>query len=256
MIIVRVLGNLFIVAIELALVAGLGWLAWRQPVTLAGATVVLAFVIGLRLEIARLEHEAPFYFARLSPLGRPVRLLVGTGEAVLKALLAGAVALVTFSGTDPARMAIMATILAVTVFLGSSLIRRLTLSLGARPARWGYFRMAVPLGLAFSLALAFLPAPGIGTVVWTALLDMPARPSPAKVGEALFNVRQWIDDIVVRGLSLWLGTQGARVAAILLSTNVLAGFVIALYAMVVSEIVRVLEEAHWRLTERDKGPGA
>lgn len=250
MAILRLIFNVITVAAELALVGAAGWLAWQHPHWLAGLTAVLAMGLGLRLEVLRLEHEATFYFERVGGLGRWWRVVAGLGEAVLRALLAGAVTLITFSGTDPSRASLLALAFAGCIFIGSSVLRRLTLSLGVRPARWGYFRMAIPLGLAFSLVLAFMPPVSLGSVVWSSLLDLPMRPSLARFGEALFNIRQWVDDMVVRMLAVWLGPQGARIAAIVVSTNVLAGFVIAVYAVAVSEVVRTLEEWKWRLTTR------
>ncbi|MFM9940927.1 MAG: hypothetical protein ACKVP7_15695 [Hyphomicrobiaceae bacterium] len=238
----RLLLNMLTVAVELALVAGTGWLAWKQPLLFMGLTLVLALGLGLKLELARITHEMPFYFERSGRLGAALRLAVGSGEAILKALVVGGIALITFSGTDAARLLAMAAIFAVLVLTGSMALRRAHLSLGMKPARWGYFRMGAPLGLLVSVAMGFFPAPTTGAIAWRALFDLPQRPNLAQLGETLFQVRLWADDMIVRVLGVWLGPDGAKLAGLVISSNVLTGFLVALYAVAISEVVRAMEE--------------
>lgn len=247
MILVRFFLNILIVVIEVALAAGLAWLVWRSPLAFAALTTALALLLGLRLELERIAYEMGFYFERVGRLGLALRLIVGSSEAVFKALLAGGVALITFSGTNPQRLQIVALIAAAIVFFASAGLRRMTLSLGVKPARWGYFRMGVPLGLAFSTAMAFFPAPSTAGLAW-ATIDLPARPSIEKAGELLFGARLWVDNLIYNLISGAIGPEAARVASLLFNSNVLTGFVLAVHAVVLSEVVRVLEEGTWRLT--------
>ncbi|MEZ5855241.1 MAG: hypothetical protein R3D67_11060 [Hyphomicrobiaceae bacterium] len=244
--IIHFLLNATIVAVELALVAATGWLAWHNAVYFAGVSMLLAFVIGLNLEIKRLAFEMPFYFARTSRLGQIARALMGSGHAVLKALAAGLVALTIFSGTEPQRLQMVAGIFALCVLAGSILLRRLTISFGARPARWGFFRMGVPLGILFSAAMSFFPPPSSLDVARKVLIDLPGRPGIAQAGEALFSLRLWIDDLIRRLLSGVIGPTWAEIAGIIIG-NMLAGFLIAVFAVTVSEVVRIMEETHWRM---------
>ncbi len=71
---------------------------------------------------------------------------VGLVEATLKGVLAGLAALFTFSGTNPDRLFWVAVVFAVTVYMGAATLRYLSIKLDAVPARWGYFRLAPPLG--------------------------------------------------------------------------------------------------------------
>lgn len=245
--IVHLILNASIVAVELGLAAGTAWLAWKMPLVFAGLTAILAGWLGLRLEVARLNFEMPFYFEGTGALGSLLRVAMGIGHATLKAVAAGLVAVITFSGTDENRLLILAGLLFVCTVIGSAVLRRITISYGARPARWGFFRMAVPLGLIFSAAVSFFPAPSSLAVAQKVLLDLPARPSVAQAGEALFAIRLWIDDLLVRMIASATGPEWAKAIGIVVGSSVLAGFVIAIYAVAISEVVRVLEEAHWRL---------
>jgi hypothetical protein len=254
MFVIRVVGNVAIVALELAVIGAAAWLAWRTPAGFAGITSLLAFAIGLSLELARIDHEVPFYFERRGLISRLIRWPVSLGTALVRSLIAGGVALITFSGTASDRLWIMVAIFAAIVFVASSVLRRMAIDLGARPARWGYFRLAVPLGVVYSAATSFFPPPGSASLAWRTL-DLPARPIIAQAGELLFAVRLWIDDLIVRVLAVPLGPEAAQAAAILISSNVLSGFVLAVWAVAVSELVRVLEEAHWRLQGMSTRPG-
>ncbi len=120
------------------------------------------------------------------------------------------------------------------------MLRRLSISFGAVPARWGYFRLAAPLGVLFSLTLTFLPAVSFSSLGYE-IFNLPERPSLEKASELLFILKQKFDEIVISILSLFLNADLARIAGAFLSVNVLTGFVLALYAVVVSEIGRVIE---------------
>ena len=228
------------------MIAAASVLAWRAPLWFAALTFALALGLGLRLEVDRLAHEAPFYFGRVGGLARPVQLIFGCGEAAFKAVLAAAIALITFSGTDAWRLQTTAALFGGLVLFGSALLRRLTVSWAVRPARWGYFRMAAPFGLLFSIAMSFFPSPNLAGLAWRALFELPQRPNLAQLSETLFQVRLWADDMIVRVLAQVLGADGARLAGLVISSNVLTGFLVALYAVAVSELVRGMEERRWR----------
>ena len=235
-----ILLNGIIMLTELAAVFGVAALGFYHPMALAGLTAVLAFAVGLWLEHARLAHELPFYFDQGAGGSRRPALvwLVAFTEAILKALLAGICALITFSGTDKGRLMWVAIVFGIAVYIGSSVLRRLSISLAARPMRWGYFRLAVPLGLMFSLALSFLPAPSFTDLGRQLIFDLPAKPNLAQASEFLFVLKQKFDEMVVALLTWFVSVDVARVLGAAVSVNVLTGFVAALYAVLIAEAVR------------------
>ena len=253
--IIHFLINVLIVVIELACAAAAGWLAWTQPLVFSAVTAALAVLLGLSLEVRRLAFEQPFYFERSGGVGQLFRAVFGGGHALLKGILAGLVAMMTFSGTEETRLQVVAGLFVVVVLIGSTLLRRLTISFGARPAHWGFFRMAAPLGLLFSAAMSFFPPPSTIDVARRVLLELPARPSIAQAGEALFSVRLWIDDLLIRLIASYTGPDWAKAIGIVIGSNVLVGFILALYAVLLSEVVRTLEESHWRLRGHRKARG-
>lgn len=241
MALLRIIKNILIMACELALIAGAAWLGYHFPIYFAILTVVLSLALGLWLEFARLSHEFPFYFDR-KPSGYAIFLrLVASIDGLVKALLAGVMALLTFSGTNQDRLLWVAIIFGVAVFAGTSLLRRLSISFGAHPARWGYFRLAAPLGLLFSLAVSFLPTISLADLGFKAVFDLPPRPSIEQASEFLFVLKQKFDELIQTVLSGFVPPDAAQILAALVSVNVLSGFVIALYAVVIAEIVKRAE---------------
>jgi hypothetical protein len=244
MFLVRILANAIIMALEMAAVCGVAYLAFISPIIFAAVTAAAALLLGLRLEQARLANELGFYFGKsrtaLSVLGTGVAL----GEATVKAVLAGVVALLAFSGTDRQRLMVVAVVFGVCVFAGSSILRRLRISLDAVPSRWGYFRLAPPLGLLYSAALAYLPVPSLTSLVGKLTLDLPARPTLAQASEILFLLKQKFDELIVTMLTVLFGRSDiAQIAGILFSVNMLTGFVISIYAVIIAEMVCALEES-------------
>jgi hypothetical protein len=151
------------------------------------------------------------------------------------------VGLLTFLGTDQDRLKWVAIIFAVCLFLGVQAVRPLMYRLKARPLRWGYFRLAAPLGLLFSAGLTFLPAPGVTELAKRAAFDLPARPSMEQASEFLFLLKQSFDEIVVRMLSWVFDPAVAQGIGAIISVNMLSGFVLALYTVLIAEGVRKLE---------------
>lgn len=246
--IVRIVANLLILCLELGAIVGLAALGFYQPFAFAGATFVVALLFGARLEYARLKNELTFYFEGRTPPAGMFTGVVALSEALFKAILAGVVALVTFSGTDQSRLFWVALVFAACVFAGSSGLRWLANRFGISLGRWGYFRIAAPLGLLFSLALtllvayAALPVPTVGKIVWETILNTPARPTIAQASELLFLVKLKLDELFLILLRVFLNDRTAAVAAVLTSGNMLTGFIIGLYAIIVAEMVAWFEQ--------------
>lgn len=212
----RVIVNAVILAIELALIAGAAWLAWRQPMMFAALTAVMILAFGWWLEWARLAHEFTFYVEGRGISGRwrrVVMVVLASGETLVKALLAASAALLTFTGLSADRLMLAAGLFAAVTFLGTSTLRRLSRSFNVRPTRWGYFRLAVPLGLLFSLGTQVLV--GVGLIETKSLteiakalvFDLPEHPGLAQLSEFLFDVKQMLDALI---RAFFAATRGAQ----------------------------------------------
>ncbi len=237
-----ILLNGVIMLAEIAAVIAVAAFGYLYPAAFAGATAVLALLLGLWLEHARLAHELPFYFDTEGRGRAALVWLVSISEAAIKALLAGVCGLMTFSGTDQNRLFWVAVVFGVTIYAGASISRRLSLSFKARPLRWGFFRLAVPLGILFSLALSFLPAPSFTDLGRQLIFDLPAKPSLGQASELLFVLKQKFDDMVAALLGWVVPAEAARLLGALVSVNVLTGFVASIYAVLIADVVRRAED--------------
>ena len=103
-------------------------------------------------------------------------------------------------------------------------------------------RLAAPLGLLYSAAVSFLPRPSMTDVGRKLIFETPARPNLSQASELLFVLKQKFDDIVVAMLGLVLSPEMAKIAGVLVSVNMLTGFAIAVFAVAIAELVRLLEE--------------
>jgi hypothetical protein len=251
MYVLKVLANAVIMAFEIGAVVGAAWLGYWHPFAFAAVTAALGFLMGLRLEAARLRNELPFYFDTPSRLRLLFVPFIGGVESLTKAVMAGLAALFTFAGTDHDRLFAVAVLFGLLVFLGANLLRWLSLRAGAHPARWGYFRLGAPLGLLFSAglatlaALALVPQTTLSDLGWKMIWEVPAKPSLEQVSELVFQIKQAFDDFIVTLLSTVMSRDWARVVAVAASVNVLTGFVASLYASVIASIVRRAEERVW-----------
>lgn len=237
----RIILNGLLMMAEVAAIAAVAWVGYTDPMSFALLTFVLALGIGVALEVARLRHEMPFYFESVPKGAAAIAAIAGGLEAFVKALLAGIVALLTFLGTDVNRLFYVALAFAACLFIGCQIVRALSWRGRARPLRWGYFRLAAPLGILFSAGLALLPSAGLTDLARRLTFEMPARPSLAETSEFLFLIKQSFDDLVVRGLQLFVSPEWAEAAGVLVSVNMLTGFVLALYAVIIAEGVRMIE---------------
>jgi len=98
-------------------------------------------------------------------------------------------------------------------------------------------------GLALLTLIAVLPVPSVADIGWKIIFDMPPRPTVEQASELLFQIKQAFDDFIVTALSAVANRDAARLIGIVISVNVLSGFVSALYASIISMAVRRAEDA-------------
>lgn len=249
MIVLRVVVNALIMAAEFAAVVGIAWLGWQYPYVFAGVTAVIAFLLGSHLHYEHFKFEFPFYFEGQTTPYLFILRLVALAESILSGVVVGLVALLTFSGADDDRRLAVAVCFGVAVFAGSSILRRLSISFGAIPARWGFFRLAVPLGFLFSCGIALAASLGylknvtLSDIGRQLVFEIPSKPNIDQLSDLLFNLKLYIDGVVASLLSNLMSVEWAQIVGLIISVNVLAGFIVAVYAVLIAESVRWLERS-------------
>jgi len=240
---VRFIVNALIMVAEIAAVVAVAWAGLHYPLIFAAVTALIAFAQGMLLEHARLRHELPFYFGSHHPNAGLLIPFVATSSALVRAIIGGAVALLTFSGTDSVRLFWIAVVFGITLYLAVWLLRGIAHRLDAKPARWGYFRLAAPLGIIYSVGQWLLErfgqikTPNLTEMGRTLIFDTPTIPTVEQGSELLFRMKLYIDSVIITLLKPLVGTDWAPIVGIAISVNVLTGFVIAIYAVMIGEAV-------------------
>lgn len=248
MILLRIIVNAVIMAGELAAAIGVAAFGYYHPFVFAAVTAAVSFLLGLRLEVARLRYELPFYFGGVVRPSLVLTGAVGFIEALFKAVVAGLAALFTFSGTNADRLFWVAVVFGVCIYAGATGLRLLNVKSEPLPLRWGYFRLAPVLGLVFSGAMTLLalfsvlPVVSVGDIGWKIIFEVPSKPSVEEVSELLFQIKQAFDDFIVSAISAVVDKTWAQLAGVVISVNVLSGFVSALYAALIAAAVHKAED--------------
>lgn len=240
----RIFLNLVALIVELALIAGAGYLGWKHPDILAMIAAGATLLLGGYLEYARFAHEMPFYFDRqLSGIRSVLARLWTSAETLAKAAVAGFIALLTFSGTDADRLQWTAVIFVAVLFIGTTALLRVSLNWGRGSVRWGYFRLSLPLGILFSAGIyalgeaKLIQTASFGGIAYNATFNLATQPSLADASEFLFQLSQATDSLIGTMLGLVVPETYVPIIQIIASTNVLPGFVVAVFAVAIVQIV-------------------
>lgn len=244
----RIVVNVLALTLELALIFAIAWIGATSPQVFALLTIGVALIVALGLEYARIVYEMPFYFGRrltgVAAAGAVVWVLL---ESLFKSLVAGFVALLTFSGTNEDRLFWTAILFAACLLVGTTLLLRVRLNWGELAVRWGYFRLVVPLGFLYSAGVYVLtqagklPSAGFGDVAFDATFNLAPRPSIDSASEFLFKLAQATDSLIAGLLQLAIPASYVPVVQIIASTNVLPGFVLAVYTVAIVRVVQGIQ---------------
>lgn len=169
--------------IALLLVAALTGVVF--PAAFALLSGVLVLIVSSQLEASRLRHELRFYFGdRAEDTGETVIYIWSFLASLVKAGLVAFLAMLTFSGYNSGDQIIIpldannaitfysdrlviAALLIVGVLWPASFILSKVHVWGRGALRWGFFRLAIPLGLFYSLAEYLLTKIGLLSEVRT-----------------------------------------------------------------------------------------
>jgi hypothetical protein len=259
--------------------AGLGglWGLSHMPLVFAGVTFFVSLLIFGKIESDRNQHDWHFYVQKGHYTHSVIRWLRAYGkmEVLARSLAVAALAAILFSGTeDSARLRITR-----VVFTGSTAATLLLLLLAQTRfhlvgSRWAYVRGSVFAGILFALLLSLGPG-----LKWKELIDasqecvrsvLEAKGGPlgwmaslgrqAPLGERWRTAAETVNSLtqltplilksVFDAIPLvpsWL----ARFAATLLSVNLLYGFIVLPYAML---LARICDTAFFRPTATEGGP--
>jgi hypothetical protein len=233
--------------VELSIIVVLFVLPFKSPLGLAAATGALTLVVGLYLELSRVPFDISFFHRAPSKASMVILSAVTVFEVLLKAVFAAIVTLFVFLGTDWERIAFSAVIFGTCVVLGSWALRAISATSGAHPARWGYFRLSLLLGVLFSVMASTTEKMPLKNIAWKLGEAYIGGLTLPELAEVIHGVRSQVDRALAFLFEKTLGPEVGAVAGLIVSMDTLQGFAIALYAILIVEIGRFFDR--WELNE-------
>jgi hypothetical protein len=222
-----------VIVFAAALTAGLYY-----PIFFATITFVSSMIVLGQIELDRNAHEVHFYTQEdLTPSVKRWLKAYTVVEVVGRSTIFAILSFLLFSGTDSLRITLVAISFLVCVLLGYYFLRWLQFVSSINVARWGYVRLSILLGVLFSTISGSIPGIGISEIAWSTYKTIMLSPSIDGVAELLFGLTYKVNEIVLRILQSLLGSFLGSIVSVLISTNVLFGFVVFLYSLLLLKLL-------------------
>lgn len=232
--------------VEILIILVLFVLPFLSPLGFAALTGALAFVTGLHLELSRVPFDVSYFHRTPTRFSVLVLSVVTVFEVLLRAIFTAIVALFVFLGSEWQRLALSAVAFGACATMGAWTLRGLAAASNIYPARWGYFRLAVLLGVAFSVTVSMAEQMPLKNIAWKLGEAYVRGLSMAELADVLHGVRAQADRALAFLFEKSLGPQIGRIAGVVLSIDTLQGFAIAAYAILIVEAGRFFDRWEWR----------
>jgi hypothetical protein len=240
---VRLLGF----AVEILLLCILFVLPLISPIAFAALTGALALVAGLRLELSRVPFDASYFHHKPTRAGVVVLSAATVFEVIVRAVFTSVATLFVFLGTDRARIALSTIAFGICAALGAWTLRGLAAALhNLHPARWAYFRMAILLGVVFSVIVSFAEKTPLKNLGWMLSQGYVKGLSMQELAEVLHGGKAQADRAIAFLFQKVLGPEIGSVAGVIVSIETLQGLAIAIYAIVIVEVGNFFVRWEWR----------
>lgn len=226
---------------------------WQFPILFGALTLVVSLVLLGRLERDRNLHDLAFYATGpLTPSFRKWLHGYGYAESAVRSLILGFLALIQASGTDKTRTLLMGVVFCVCTAAGFFLLRWMQLRISLNVRRWGYVRLSVLLGAVFSLMVSVTRQELSLKSGVDVLLEIFKKPDFDRMSE-LINL---LTGILNTSISYLLGKLFASFGSLgdllafflaaVLTTDLVFGFVIVAYSMLLLELSEKLTSTEGR----------
>lgn len=210
------------------------------PFLFAAMTLFLSVKLFGRVERDKALHEVSFYLAR-PPSPRLLRFLKAwsIGEVAAKSALFGALPLFLFGGTNEDRIGTLGFVFVLSVLATYLVLRRVESLAGLDILRWGYLRLSLVAGVVFSLIASLVPGMGLGGITKSVGKQTFSQLGFHEIIELTYGLLYQINSFISSALISLLGPIGWLISLVL-STHVIYGFIVLLYALL---LIRILPAA-------------
>jgi hypothetical protein len=223
-----VLGILFAIALLIGI---------QYPQIFGLVTFAASIILFGRLEFDRNSHDLNFYVTGEVPIS--FRRWVKTYavlEVVGRSVIISVLSILLFSGTDGGRIWLLAILFVIGVFVGHHFLGVSSRFTSVNVVRWGYARLSILVGIPFSIFSGLVPGMSVSEVTWASLQAFVRTPDIDKVAEIIFGTLQAVNQFIQWLLQGLLGTFFGTIVSLMISVNVLFGFVIVLYSLILFEL--------------------
>jgi hypothetical protein len=234
---------------------------WQLPILFSTLTLLVSLFLLGRLERDRNLHDLAFYATGPLPEGfRKWLHRYGYAESAMRSLILGFLALIQSSGTNESRILLVGVAFCFSVVVGFLLLRWLQQRFQLNVRRWGYVRLSVLVGAAFSFLLSATRPEFSWKNGRDVFLEIFTRPDFDRMAELINLLTSGLNAAIaylLERLFTGLGVFGDFVAfilAVVLTTDLLFGFVIITYSLLLLELSEKLKRAVDRPgTDADSG---
>lgn len=213
------------------------------PKILGMITFVASFIVFLQIELERNSHELTFYKAGLiSNTTKRWLMAYSIAEVLGRSMIFAVLSILLFSGTNALRITLLAVLFIICVIVGYYCLSTLKRVTTIDVARLGYARLSVLLGILFSIISAGITGIEVSEITWKTLKSLMQSPDIDGVAELLFGVVQKVNEYLAWLLRALLGRILGSIVSLMISINVLFGFVVLVYSLLLMRLIELREE--------------
>lgn len=195
-------------------------------------TLLLSILVFGGIERDKSRHERSFYFRRTPSQSTLAWLrLIGNTEIFLRGLLLATTAIFLFQGTNAARIHTNRTAFVTCTILSFFAILILDRRAGLDALRWGYVKMSLIAGVIISIPIGNTAPIGLTRIAWKLMrFWYNGTAGIADVVEVVNSLAAHLNNLTRWFMKFAVGDLLGYVISAALSTNVVYGFIVVLYA--------------------------
>ena len=207
------------------------------PLLFGLITFLASLIIFGRIERDRNTHDISFYITGdLSKSQKRYIYYYNIAEIFLRSAALGILSVFLFSGTDSNRILLLAIIFIICVIVGYFFLRSIKNNTNINPARWAYAKASIVLGLFFSLTTSKISGQSFTEITAQSLKNKWwGNLNFNQIAELIYGMLHLFNNFITAMFVKFFGFIIGNFFGFVISTNIIHGFVIALYSLLLLE---------------------
>lgn len=202
------------------------------PVFFGIITFFLSLLIFSRLEHDKKTHERTFYL-----IEEPTKIfsaflnLSSKLDVLAKSLIFGILTAILFSGTNYERIVQVSFLFLVMIWLGALFLNILEKQNKVHVERWGYVKISLILGVAFSILISSVNGIGLWEISKSVVENKISGLDLNEGAELIYALFYQLDAVLESIFVNLFGAFFGKLISLFLTANVAYGFVIYIYVV-------------------------